>query len=169
MELRTTNCSHSHLEELTKCENDVMKFCVTLPKFLSFGIKYQGRGIPWNIISLYKQKQKYVDRLPLPDNSGPLQEVMGDITTGHPTGPVEVSSMNLPKREELLFRVVFALPNTSRIGLAWKVERYIIKPVFLTVHSINFSVADPHLLLWDPDPGSKKWTYGSECGCRSGS
>ena len=68
-----------------------MKFCVTLPKFLSFGIKYQGRGIPWNIISLYKQKQKYVDRLPLPDNSGPLQEVVGDITTGHPTGPVEVN------------------------------------------------------------------------------
>lgn len=27
-------------------------------------------------------------------------------------------SMNLPKREELLFRVVFALPKASKIGLA---------------------------------------------------
>lgn len=31
--------------------------------------------------------------------------------------------MNLPKRELLLFRVVFALPNASRIGLASRILR----------------------------------------------
>lgn len=31
--------------------------------------------------------------------------------------------MNFPKRDELLFRIVCALPNASRIGLAWRICR----------------------------------------------
>lgn len=29
--------------------------------------------------------------------------------------------MNFPKRDELLLRIVCALPNASRIGLAWRI------------------------------------------------
>ena len=31
--------------------------------------------------------------------------------------------MNLPNRLELLFRMVWALPNASRMGLAWRIWR----------------------------------------------
>lgn len=29
--------------------------------------------------------------------------------------------MNFPKRDELLFRIVWALPNASKMGFAWRI------------------------------------------------
>ena len=41
------------------------------------------------------------------------------LTTEH--FPSKWISMNLPNREELLFRVVLALPKASKMGLAFKI------------------------------------------------